>query len=67
MMEDLAVLNPHADLDVLTSAGESAFEDQPAMFTEALLDWLATPQRASSRRSRKSTRRWMRRDGNRRR
>ncbi len=42
VMEDLAVLNPHADLDVLTSAGESAFEDQPAMFTEALLDWLAT-------------------------
>jgi len=44
MMEDLAVLNPHADLDVLTSAGEAVFEDQPAMFTEALLDWLATPQ-----------------------
>lgn len=43
MMEDLAVLNPHADLDVLTSAGEAVFEDQPAMFTEALLDWLATP------------------------
>ncbi|HEX5546120.1 MAG TPA: alpha/beta fold hydrolase [Ktedonobacterales bacterium] len=42
MMEDLAVLNPHADLDVLTSAGEAVFEDQPAMFTEALLDWLAT-------------------------
>lgn len=44
MMEDLAVLNPHADLDVLTSAGEAVFEDQPVMFTEALLDWLATPQ-----------------------
>jgi pimeloyl-ACP methyl ester carboxylesterase len=44
MMEDLAVLNPHADLDVLTSAGEAVFEDQPAMFTEALLDWLVTPQ-----------------------
>ncbi|HKT38779.1 MAG TPA: alpha/beta hydrolase, partial [Ktedonobacterales bacterium] len=44
MMEDLAVLNSHADLDVLTSAGEAVFEDQPAMFTEALLDWLATPQ-----------------------
>ena len=44
MMEDLAVLNPHADLDVLSSAGEAVFEDQPAMFTEALLDWLATPQ-----------------------
>ncbi|HEU4785434.1 MAG TPA: alpha/beta fold hydrolase [Ktedonobacterales bacterium] len=43
MMEDLAVLNSHADLDVLTSAGEAVFEDQPAMFTEALLDWLATP------------------------
>jgi pimeloyl-ACP methyl ester carboxylesterase len=42
VMEDLAILNPHADLDVLTSAGEAAFEDQPAMFTEALLDWLAT-------------------------
>lgn len=42
MMEDLAVLNPHADLDVLSSAGEAVFEDQPAMFTEALLDWLAT-------------------------
>jgi pimeloyl-ACP methyl ester carboxylesterase len=42
MMEDLAVLNSHADLDVLSSAGEAVFEDQPAMFTEALLDWLAT-------------------------
>jgi pimeloyl-ACP methyl ester carboxylesterase len=42
LMEDLAVLNPHADLDVLTSAGEAVFEDQPAMFTEALLDWLAS-------------------------
>ena len=42
MMEELAILNPHADLDVLTSAGEAVFEDQPAMFTEALLDWLAT-------------------------
>lgn len=41
MMEDLAILNPHADLDVLSSAGEAVFEDQPAMFTEALLDWLA--------------------------
>lgn len=42
LMEELAILNPHADLDVLTSAGEAVFEDQPAMFTEALLDWLAT-------------------------
>jgi hypothetical protein len=41
-MEDLTVLNPHADLDVLAGAGEAIFEDQPAMFTEALLDWLAT-------------------------
>ena len=41
-LEELAILNPHADLDVLTSAGEAVFEDQPAMFTEALLDWLAT-------------------------
>jgi pimeloyl-ACP methyl ester carboxylesterase len=42
MMEELAILNPHADLDVLTSAGEAVFEDQPTMFAEALLDWLAT-------------------------
>ncbi|HET8906319.1 MAG TPA: alpha/beta fold hydrolase [Ktedonobacterales bacterium] len=40
-MEDLAVLNPHADLDVLPGAGETAFEDQPALFTESLLAWLA--------------------------
>lgn len=42
VMEDLAVLNPHADLDVLSSAGVAPFADQPAMFTDVLLDWLAT-------------------------
>jgi pimeloyl-ACP methyl ester carboxylesterase len=41
VMEDLAVLNPHADLDVLPGAGNTAFEDQPALFTELLLAWLA--------------------------
>lgn len=41
-MEELAILNPHADLDVLASAGDTVFEDQPALFTEALMDWLAS-------------------------
>ena len=41
-MEELAVLNSHADLDVLASAGDAVFEDQPALFTEALTDWLAS-------------------------
>ena len=41
-MEELAILNPHADLDVLASAGDAVFEDQPALFTEALTDWLAS-------------------------
>lgn len=41
-MEDLAVLNPYVDLDVLAGAGEAVFEDQPEMFSEAVVDWLAT-------------------------
>lgn len=39
-MEDLAILNPHTDLDIINGAGDAVFEDQPAEFTEALRAWL---------------------------
>lgn len=39
-MEDLAILNPHADLDIINGAGDAVFEDQPAEFTEAVRAWL---------------------------
>ncbi len=39
-MEDLAILNPHADLDIIEDAGDAAFEDQPAAFVESTRGWL---------------------------
>ncbi len=42
-MEDLAVLNPHADLDVIARAGELVFEDQPGAFVAAVTSWRGTP------------------------
>jgi pimeloyl-ACP methyl ester carboxylesterase len=39
-MEDLAILNPHADLDIIADAGDAAFEDQPAAFVESTRGWL---------------------------
>ncbi|HEV8192437.1 MAG TPA: alpha/beta hydrolase, partial [Ktedonobacterales bacterium] len=39
-MEDLAILNPHADLDIIADAGDTAFEDQPAAFVESTRGWL---------------------------
>lgn len=39
-MEDLAILNPHADLEIIAEAGDAAFEDQPAAFFESTGDWL---------------------------
>ncbi|MEO7000194.1 MAG: alpha/beta fold hydrolase [Ktedonobacterales bacterium] len=41
-MEELAILNPHADLDVVPGAGENVFEDEPGMFTELVTRWLGT-------------------------
>jgi pimeloyl-ACP methyl ester carboxylesterase len=41
-MEDLAILNPHADLEIITGAGDAAFEDQPAVFFEQTESWLQT-------------------------
>ena len=42
-MEDLAVLNPRADLDVIPGAGAAVFEDQPETFVGAVQQWLSAP------------------------
>ena len=42
-MEDIAVLNPHADLDVVPDAGDSVFMDQPDAFVGVVMSWLDTP------------------------
>ena len=42
-MEDIAVLNPHADLDVIPDAGDTVFADQPDVFARAVTSWLDTP------------------------
>lgn len=42
-MEDVAVLNPHADLDVIPGAADVVFEDQPEAFVASVERWLATP------------------------
>ncbi len=39
-MEELAVLNPHADLDVIPGAGAAVCQDQPARFVAALTHWM---------------------------
>src|SRR5262249_40447641 len=39
-MEDLAVLHPHADLDVIPGAGAAVFQDQPARFATARTWWM---------------------------
>lgn len=39
-MEDLAILNPHADMEILGGAGEAVCEDQPAAFAEITIAWL---------------------------
>lgn len=42
-MEDIAVLNPHADLDVIPNASDVVFDDQPEAFVAAVQRWLETP------------------------
>lgn len=42
-MEDIAVLNPHADLDVIPNASDVVFADQPEAFVAAVERWLETP------------------------
>jgi len=42
-MEDLAVLSPHADLDVIPGAGSAVFQDQPEAVADAVTRWLGLP------------------------
>jgi len=39
-MERLVALNPRADLEVVSNAGETVYLDQPSLFTHALHRWL---------------------------
>ena len=39
-LERLVGLNPHADLEVILSAGAAVYQDQPKLFTGALHRWL---------------------------
>jgi pimeloyl-ACP methyl ester carboxylesterase len=42
-MEDLAILNPYAELDIIPAAGASVFEDQPLRFLAAFNAWIERP------------------------
>jgi pimeloyl-ACP methyl ester carboxylesterase len=42
-LEDIAVLNPHADLTLVPGAGDAVFVDQPEAFVRAVTAWLAMP------------------------
>src|SRR5215831_5966300 len=51
MMEDLAILNPYAELEIIPAAGASVFEDQPLRFLAAFNAWVERPsirQRATA-------------------
>ena len=43
-MESLAILSPHADLDLLPDTSDAVFEDDPKAFTRAVNRWLSQPQ-----------------------
>ena len=50
-MEDLAILNPYAELEIIPAAGASVFEDQPLRFLAAFNAWVERPtirQRATA-------------------
>jgi pimeloyl-ACP methyl ester carboxylesterase len=51
VMEDLAILNPYAELEIIPAAGASVFEDQPLRFLAAFKAWVERPtirQRATA-------------------
>jgi pimeloyl-ACP methyl ester carboxylesterase len=43
MMEDLAILNPYAEVEIIPAAGASVFEDQPLRFLAAFNAWVDRP------------------------
>src|SRR5262245_57726364 len=50
-MEDLAILNSYAELEIIPAAGASVFEDQPLRFLAAFNAWIERPtirQRATA-------------------
>jgi pimeloyl-ACP methyl ester carboxylesterase len=51
VMEDLAILNPYTELEIIPAAGASVFEDQPLRFLAAFNAWVERPtirQRATA-------------------
>jgi pimeloyl-ACP methyl ester carboxylesterase len=43
VMEDVAILNPYAELEIIPAAGESVFEDQPLRFLAVVNAWIERP------------------------
>ena len=43
-LEDIAVLNPHAELEVIAGAGDPIYEDRPEPIISALTAWLSAPR-----------------------
>jgi pimeloyl-ACP methyl ester carboxylesterase len=43
-LEDLALLNPNAQLLTIAGAGDAVFADEPAAFVERVEDWLRSPR-----------------------
>jgi pimeloyl-ACP methyl ester carboxylesterase len=43
IMEELAILNPYAELEIIPAAGASVCEDQPLRFLATLSAWIARP------------------------
>ncbi|HZC04336.1 MAG TPA: alpha/beta hydrolase [Ktedonobacterales bacterium] len=54
-MERLVTLNPHADLEVVSNAGETVYLDQPTLFVHALHRWLGRRLTAPERPARPAT------------
>jgi pimeloyl-ACP methyl ester carboxylesterase len=53
VMEDLAILNPYTELEIIPAAGASLFEDQPLRFLATFNSWVERPtirQRATATR-----------------
>lgn len=42
-MEDLAILNPYAELEIIPAAGAALFEDQPLRFLATVNAWIERP------------------------
>lgn len=43
-LDDVAVLNPHAELEIIAGAGDPLYEDRPEPALSALTTWLSAPR-----------------------